>query len=32
VVIATAGDRAADDKYGTAPKVRHKHEDVVLRV
>lgn len=30
--VATAGYRAADDKYATLPKVRFKHEDVVTRV
>ena len=32
VVMATAGYRAADDKYAAAPKVRFKAEDVIEHV
>jgi nitroreductase len=32
VVLATAGYRAADDKYATLPKVRFKTEDVVTPI
>ena len=32
VVACPAGYRAADDKYATSPKVRFKHEDVIVRV
>ena len=32
VVACPAGYRAADDKYATAPKVRFKSEDVIMRI
>ncbi len=32
VVLATAGYRSADDKYGSLPKVRFKHEEVVTHI
>ncbi len=32
VVACVAGYRAADDKYAQLPKVRFKHEDVVVRI
>jgi len=32
VLACPAGYRAADDKYAVTPKVRFKHEDVVIRI
>ena len=32
VLACPAGHRAADDKYAHTPKVRFKHEDVIMRI
>jgi len=32
IVACPAGYRAADDKYAHTPKVRYKHEDVIMRI
>jgi nitroreductase len=32
LVLATAGYRSPDDKYGKLPKVRYAHEDVIMTI